>query len=543
MNFPSSVIALIVAIGINVAEGCPFASSAGSSKYLPKDHPFVPKFHRRAAEEGEESLWGTNGRLVGSPSLKNGAFDAPSMLTPIAEDGSTIADVVAAMSTSGENGDMCLIRFQQLPPPEEGNFSFDQNATDRLALKVYGDMMVERFNQLSGSDVNEGGIILAVTTIGYGGVESMCKAGIEPERFCDDRLLKTSVRWPQAITGYKLTNKTVDAIKAAIGTWRTTDDGHLPSMLWSFNGGQPDIGGSQVGYWGNAGGLFSKIVRCDDIPEKFMYYQYPNNTATGDFIDPETNQTLSEMVYQWWTDYGGYNDKGEQVFGESPSDSLPEECAACVDAIPCFDDTGCSLLDFESQTWNAPYNDCTPAFACLPCFPECKDPTEAPPAECAACVEAVPCFDDTGCSFLDFESQTWSAPYDECTPAFACLPCFPECKDPTEAPPAECAACVEAVPCFDDTGCSFLDFESQTWSAPYDECTPAFACLPCFPECKAPATEAPATPTMAPATPTTAPVASTTAPVTATSAPADSGAAAMSVTTAVVMMMMAGFLF
>jgi hypothetical protein len=103
---------------------------------------------------------------------------------------------------------MCLIRFQQLPPPAAGNFSFDQNAADRLALKVYGDMMVDRFYQLSGPDINEGGIILSCTTIGYGGVESMCNAGIEPERFCDERLMNSSNRWPQAITGFKLTNET-----------------------------------------------------------------------------------------------------------------------------------------------------------------------------------------------------------------------------------------------------------------------------------------------------------------------------------------------
>ena len=206
MQSSSSVIALVVAIGIHHgAEGCPFSSSG--SHHMPKNHPFVPELLRRRAQQ-QESLFGLDGRLVGSPSLDNGAFNAPSLLIPIEDDGSTIADVIAEMSTSGDNGDMCLVRFQQLPPPEEGNFSFDQNATDRMSLKVLGDMMVDRFYQLSGPDVNEGGIIFAFTTIGYGGVESMCNAGIEPERWCDERLMKNSVRWPQAITGYKLTEKT-----------------------------------------------------------------------------------------------------------------------------------------------------------------------------------------------------------------------------------------------------------------------------------------------------------------------------------------------
>jgi hypothetical protein len=103
---------------------------------------------------------------------------------------------------------MCMIRFQQLPPPSVGNYSFDQNAPDRLQLHLYSDIMTDRFYQLSGADKNAGGIIFAACTVGHGGIESFCNAGIDPERFCDDRLMKTSLRWPQAITGFKLTNET-----------------------------------------------------------------------------------------------------------------------------------------------------------------------------------------------------------------------------------------------------------------------------------------------------------------------------------------------
>ncbi|CAJ1937029.1 unnamed protein product [Cylindrotheca closterium] len=263
MHFSSSAIGIATAVALvstNVVEGCPFASSG--SQYVPKNHPIVPKFHRRVQAEDNDvdfgSMFGPDGRLVGSPSLDNGAFDAPGLLTPMREDGSTIADIVAGLSAAGGNGDMCLIRFQQLPPPAAGNFSFDQNAADLLAFKVYGDMMVDRFYQLSGPDVNEGGIIFSFCTSGSGGVESLCNAGIEPERLCDERLMKNSVRWPQAITGFKLTNMTLEAVKAAIATWRTTDGGHLPSIVWSFNGGSPDLGGSQIGIWGNIGAIECK---------------------------------------------------------------------------------------------------------------------------------------------------------------------------------------------------------------------------------------------------------------------------------------------
>lgn len=152
-------------------------------------------------------MFAPDGRLVGSPSLANGGFEAGGLLVPMRDDGSTIADVVAELG-SQLGTDMCLIRFQQLPPPAVGNFSFDQNAADRLDLKLYGEMMVDRFYQLSGPDVNDGGIIFSAVTIGSGGVEAFCNAGIEPERWCDERLMRNSVRWSQAITGYKLTNKT-----------------------------------------------------------------------------------------------------------------------------------------------------------------------------------------------------------------------------------------------------------------------------------------------------------------------------------------------
>jgi hypothetical protein len=179
---------------------------------------------------------------------------------------------------------------------------------------------------------------------------------------------------------------TVDAVKAAITTWRTTDDGHLPAMLWSFLGGQPDQGGSEVGVWGENGGLFTKIIKCDDIPDKFMYYQYPNGVATSDFIDPETNETISEMIYQWWTEYGGYDETGEQQFGEAFK--LTQECAGCAEAFACFDDF-CEFIDWEARTWDASYSFCDLAAPCAFCFsPICSPPEQ--PTSCSICANGVP---------------------------------------------------------------------------------------------------------------------------------------------------------
>jgi hypothetical protein len=100
------------------------------------------------------------------------------------------------------------VRFQQLPPPASGLFDFNQNEVDRQTLLNYTDMMTQRFYDLSGETTNGGGIILAGCTVGSGGARALCDAGIDTDRFCDPRVLSQSIRWPQAITGYKLTNST-----------------------------------------------------------------------------------------------------------------------------------------------------------------------------------------------------------------------------------------------------------------------------------------------------------------------------------------------
>ena len=155
-------------------------------------------------------------------------------------------------------------------------------------------------------------------------------------------------------------------------------------MTWSFAGGNPEAGGSEVGYWGNEGGLYSKIVKCDDIPPELLFYDYPDGIATSDFVDPTTNETVSDMMYAWWVSYGGYDPTtGEQVFGEAPM--LPEECRSCIEATPCFEGWGCSLLDAESGTWGDPFGDCGPAFPfCYQCFPECVAEKEADSVESGA---------------------------------------------------------------------------------------------------------------------------------------------------------------
>jgi len=488
MRFSTSSLVILALATTSLVEACPFASSglAANLENLPKNHPPVASGRKLAGHvSSPESLIGLDGRLVGSPSLDNGAADYPSLLVPIRDDGGTIADVVAEFSTAmGE--DFCLIRFQQLPPPEEGDYSFDQNAKDRQSLRDYGAMMVKRFSDLSSPDLHMGGIIHASTTNGYGGIESMCNAGIEAERYCADNM--TSIlRWPQAVTGYKLNNETVEAVKDAIGTWRSTEEGHLPSMLWSFNGGNPDAGGSEVGYWGNAGGLFSKIVKCSDIPEKLLYYEYPNGVGVADYIDPTTNMSVSDMMYEWWTGYGGYDPAtGEQVY--NTAFSLPEECRPCIDSIPCFRGQGCNLLDLATGTWPAPYDGCAFAIDCLECHPECTAEKEQ---ECVEqCSEAAPCFDETGCSLLDFGSKTWSTPYDQCNEgAYECLSCYPDCKNPNDGGDDGknplCDGCKAAVPCFDETGCGFYSADTKSWSSPFDGCNEALACvdLGCFEGC------------------------------------------------------------
>lgn len=431
----STVILLSSLVGVT---GCPFASIVDGK--LPNGHPQLQNQRHLQdwlKDQAPDYWFDKDGALIGSPSFANGAYYGPSMNGVIDDAGTTFADLIAAGSADADK-DMCVIRFQSLPPPVSGNFSFSANDVDRDSLLYLGDTMVQRYYDLSGPDVNAGGIIFAATTIGWGGAQTMCDAGIDTDRFCDERVLSQTVRWPQAVTGYKLNAETLTAIKSAVATWRESEDGHLESINWAFNAGNPSLGGSEagggeLGYWGNFGGLYTKTVWCDEIPEEMMYYSYPNDTAVSDFVDPLTNTTVSEMMYQWWTEYGSIGNDGQHIYDDP--------CRNCGDAAPCFDEAGgCAAFDKTTGEWSGDaYALCNQgAIGCAPCYAETCDTgnfSNSDTCEVFCYGKADECFAEDGCANLNFTTGTWGGFYGECNDAWPCAECYADiCPPPTDGP-------------------------------------------------------------------------------------------------------------
>lgn len=91
--------------------------------------------------------------------------------------GNTLTDLLATASAA-QGVDICILRFQQLPPLGSGLFDFNQNEVDLQTLMNYTDMMTQGFYDLGGETTNGGGIILAGCTVDSGGARALCDAGI-----------------------------------------------------------------------------------------------------------------------------------------------------------------------------------------------------------------------------------------------------------------------------------------------------------------------------------------------------------------------------
>jgi hypothetical protein len=220
-------------------------------------------------------------------------------------------------------------------------------------------------------------------------------------------------------------------------------------------------------------------VLCDDIPEYFMYYKYPDDIAVSDFVDESLNKTFGEDLYQWWTNYCGIVD-GQQVCDE-------DICAPCAAAAQCFSDGGgCSAFDTDTREWvGEAYSLCNSgqAIQCAACFPDCYLAYESIPI-CATCAEAAPCFSSDACAVLDVDTGLWDDPFGACNEgALICSQCFPACENSADAD--ACTACAEAAPCFSSEGCAVFDVEAGLWDGAFAACNEgALACSPCFPACE-----------------------------------------------------------
>ena len=79
--------------------------------------------------------------------------------------------------------------------------------------------------------------------------------------------------------------------------------------------------------------------------------------AVSDYVDPETNITVAEEIYNWWTSTCGWNEIGVQVCGpyEEPTcDPCFAECAPCQACVGIWEVPPCA--------------ECAPCQACEVCW-------------------------------------------------------------------------------------------------------------------------------------------------------------------------------
>ena len=149
--------------------------------------------------------------------------------------------------------DLCYWAFQTLPPPRNSQYNFSD--TDAQSLLRLGSLANERYHELMGNGVIEGGTSTAGTLVN----RKMCKTGFLKGDSCNPRVLNGSMPVPSAIQMIRISqHNNTDAIISNITAWRNGPDLHLPNLNWAGGSG-----------WGEAGGAIFKVLKCDDIPETF----------------------------------------------------------------------------------------------------------------------------------------------------------------------------------------------------------------------------------------------------------------------------------
>lgn len=234
--------------------------------------------------------------LPGSPALDNNAFESPGLTTVfnIAGMDLTVIDIMAYMS--GVLGtDMCYWALQQLPPPF-ANYSAAP-ADSKGKLLDYGTLAARRLQALAGRDRNSGIVWFAAVAFGSELNSWLCNQSINTAVRCDATRRNQQLRWPQAITGFRVNASITEQVRSLVRTWRTSDGGHLPMLNWVFNGGNTSQNGSIVAGWGTGGGLRAKVVSCSSIPQKFFYQ---TNDLSDDYIAAGSSMTCQDEAYLTW---------------------------------------------------------------------------------------------------------------------------------------------------------------------------------------------------------------------------------------------------
>lgn len=199
--------------------------------------------------------------------------------------------------------DLCYWAFQTLPPPVGGENNISNADADSLlrlgtcptptpAFRGHTDLAYDptvasgtlankRFHALMGNGVMEGGISTSGNLVN----QNLCARGVLKGLRCDERILNSTMPVPAAIQMIRISqHNNSAAVNSNITAWRTKASLHLPNMNWAGSSG-----------WGDAGGAFFKVLRCDDIPTLFRSGTKDRDADTlmddgENFLDATTRQ-------------------------------------------------------------------------------------------------------------------------------------------------------------------------------------------------------------------------------------------------------------
>ena len=220
-----------------------------------------------------------NGLL--SPQLSTAVFHAYDLIDYIA---GYVGGLLPGINPPAEllGKDMCLWNFQSLPPPPGPDNQYRIPPLDAARAIELCDIANERFQKEIGKDKNNGVVVFGGCTIGARGSHDLCEYNLDDDynsRYCGNPTQSSSVRWPQAVTMFKvraatsIENKENAVLKAFIAKWRSSDKLHKSHIRWVMEGGTGSAAGSVVGGWGSGSGpgINRKIIPCDAIDPKYIY--------------------------------------------------------------------------------------------------------------------------------------------------------------------------------------------------------------------------------------------------------------------------------
>lgn len=183
--------------------------------------------------------------------------------------------------------DLCYWSQQTLPAPPNAFGMHHINEFDAArVMNIYGELATSRLQKKMNS-------VNAIQFVGcsYGSSlrQAQCKFGQNTSVSCSPSVKQQKIKWPVSSVMMKINADTVKEIADAIITWRTTEAGHWPNM----HAGSNKTGGAYQ--WGYQGGLFAKIVPCDELPDGIIKERH-----ACDEVNPKTGKLYADDWWQVW---------------------------------------------------------------------------------------------------------------------------------------------------------------------------------------------------------------------------------------------------